>query len=138
MPLVILAVGCAMAWWSSMTRTRDREEIGRAITQAMEDICADRSIALPTEPSAPLLRELLLDELRKVCSEVGSTGALEVHINVGDAPVSGLAAGGASHTAIIRMRDTGRVLLVLRVNRTDQNAMVIVGYSVGPGPAAGG
>lgn len=139
MPLLILAVGCAVAWWSSLRHTREREEIGRTVTRLVQDVCAGRPVTLPIAsapaPGVPPLNDLLMEELGRACAEAGSPDAIEVQVNVGDAPDVGQAAGTATHTAVIRVRNSDRVLLVLRVRRTGQGAIVIAGYVMPPPPA---
>jgi hypothetical protein len=134
MPLIVLMVGCAVAWWSSMRLAEEREAVRGSVTRLVQDICNGTPVWLPIDPTAGAIGDLLVRELRRACAEAGSGSAIEVVVSVGDSPDAGRATGTATHTALIRERDSGRVMLVLRVNHGDRGAITIAGYLLPPSP----
>jgi hypothetical protein len=134
MPLLVLMVGCAVAWWSSKRLAEEREAVLGSVTRLVQDICNGRPVSVPIDPAAVPIVDLLLREIRRACAEAGSAAGIEVVVNVGDSPDAGQMAGSATHTAVIRERADGRVLLVLRVNRADHGAITFAGYVLPPTP----
>jgi hypothetical protein len=128
MPLVILAVACGIAYWTSLKRERQRQDAATAIMQIVQDFCGNSSATLPVDPAAQALEPQLRAELNRACS-AGS--ALNVQAITGDVQNLGSAGGTATHHALIRNGE--HVVLILRVHFDGGGSLRILGFVAAPG-----
>ncbi len=102
MPLAILAVAGGLGLWSSHVQTRQQQDIQAVIASICDDVIDGRDPAPRLAGTDPLLRERLVERLREVLG--GTPPRLEIEVSAGDTTGAGdAAAGGATHTAVLRV-----------------------------------
>lgn len=133
MPVVILVVGGAIAWWASARETRRMHAVESCVKAICDSLAKGRDLVGEINPDNPAAESVVIDALRRAIGGRDDAELVQVRVVSGDTfgERAGSAANLATHTAVLHMDDVD--LLALRVRCDDPSDPVrVIGYVVPP------
>jgi hypothetical protein len=128
-PLIVLAVGGALAYWGAQRETRRMWSIEQQVKSICRELAADRPLAGTLNPGNSAVERHTIEALRRAVDSPDAAEAISVRVVSGDAARDrgGTAMTPATHTAALMMGDLE--LLLLRIRCDDPaKPVVVLGY----------
>lgn len=133
MPVVILLVGGAIAWWASARETQRMHAVESRVKAICDSLAKGRELVGEVNPDNPAAESVVIDALRRAIGGRDDAELVQIRVVSGDtfSERAGSAANLATHTAVLHMGDVN--LLALRVRCDDPNdPVLVIGYVVPP------
>jgi hypothetical protein len=128
-PLLVLAVGGALAYWGVQREARRMQAIEQQVQSICRDIAAGRPVAGTLNAGNPAVERFTIETLRRVVDSPATADGLAVRVVTGDVDRDrgGSAMTQATHTATVLMGDVELLLLRIRCEEPDQ-PIVVLGF----------
>jgi hypothetical protein len=133
MPVAILLVGGAIAWWASAREKQRMHAVESRVRAICDSLAKGRDLVGEINADNPAAEGVVIDALRRALGGRDDAELVQIRVVSGDtfSERAGSAANLATHTAVLHM--DGIELLALRARCDDPNDPVkIIGYVVPP------
>lgn len=127
MPVIILAIAGAFAFWASQREARRMAEVRQVVLNLCHDVASGKDVSAQLSSMMPVENPGLFAALKSACPSPEAAAALDVKVTPGDLDDIGHFSGTASHTAVVQVG--GVEVLSLRIKYGgDAHHIQILGY----------
>ena len=129
MPVVILLVGGAIAWWASARETQRMRSVEGQAQSICRDFARNQDLTGRLNAANPAIEQRVLEEMRRVLGGRDDADLVQVKVVSGDARAdwTGSRSTPATHTAILHMDDVELLALRIHCDAPDK-PIIVLGY----------
>lgn len=127
MPIVVLLVGGAIAFWGMTRETARMRSVEAQVQSIVRFVGEGRDLSGTLDPANPAAERLLIEQLKKAIGSPQTADIIRVRVTPGDTDRAGQAVRGGTHTAMLMIGD--QEILGLRIHCDDPNKPItVLGY----------